>query len=486
MKSVRYCSKVAQSTLLSCSFGLIWSDKLTLIHLLLIWKNHVCCTYEESITEQANNFTAFIALMREYWRRFRRWLGCPALFYLLVTLPSGILMIAFDKRRSWPDYQDHWHRVLQIVNGHFLAQPNPDGSGGYGGLDSNGVFQVFNNTAINSPLVYFPGVLGCGHQRLAALFTLIICALTIAVGVRISGLYYPAFLGIGLLPIVFTSICWPTADAVTNAFSIVFVAYVVHLLQQTGPLKQRSLRVLCCMSILLGFIKITCAVLVLLVWLLPLSRKGKDKAKTMWSAAALSTACTIFALLTWMSLTSRIPPSAIIDQHGFNLAKKRIFQHPLLMIRSLVVSFIQPINTTGDSHDIERNVQLFTGIGPDALLPAGVMVPVLIICCLMIIKGCAGMHHGGRIGIAITVLIVLAFFALTGAGLESSWGSHSLGKYIGGLQSRYYIPIYAVLVLIMPNFGIRFDNPKLLKKVAAIFVVWSYIGMLLAHCLPFQ
>lgn len=442
-------------------------------------------TYEENITEQANNFTAFISQIKDYWTRFRRWLGNPALFYLLVTLPSGILMIAFDKRRSWPDYKDHWHRVLQIVSGHLLAQPNPDGSGGYGGLDSNGVFQVFNNTAINSPFVYFPGVLGCGHQRLAALFTLIICALTIAIGIRISGAYCPAFLGIGLLPIVFTSICWPTADAVTNAFSIVFVAYVVYLLQQAEPLKPRSLAVLSCMSILLGFIKITCAVLVLLVWLLPLSRKSKDEAKTLWWVALLSTVCAICSSLIWMSLTSQIPPSAVIDHPGFELAKKNILQHPFLMIQSLVVSFIQPINTTGDGHDIERNIQLFTGIGPDALLPAGVMVPVLIVCCLLIIKGCAGMHHGGRTGLAITMLIVLAFFALTGAGLESSWGSNSLGKYIGGLQSRYYIPIYAVLVLLMPKVGLRFDNPKVVKNVVVIFVTWSYVGMLLSHCLSF-
>ena len=443
-------------------------------------------TLEENITEQSNNFTAFSSRIKAYWSIFRRWAGCPALFYLLVTLPSGMLMIVFDKRRSWPDYQDHWHRVLQIVSGHLLAQPNPDGSGGYGGLDSNGVFHVFNNTAINSPFVYFPAVLGCGHQRLAALFTLIICALTIAVGIRISGLYYPAFLGIGLLPIVFTSICWPTADAVTNAFSIVFVAYVLYLLQQAGPLKPRSLAVLCCMSILLGFIKITCVILVLLVWLLPLSRKGRDKAKILWSVAVLSTACTISASMTWMFLTSQIPPSAVIDRHGFYLAKNRILQHPFLMIRSLVISFIQPINTTGDSHDIERNVQLFTGIGPDALLPAGVVVPVLIVCCLLIIKGCAGIHHGGRMGFMVEVFIVLAFFVLTGTGLESSWGSPSLGKYIGGLQSRYYIPLYSVLVLLMPNIGIHFNRPRVMKKVVVVFVVWSYVGMLLAHCLTFQ
>lgn len=43
------------------------------------------------------------------------------------------------------------------------------------------------------------GVYECGHQRLAALFALIICALIIAVGIRMSGIYYLAFSGIGLL-----------------------------------------------------------------------------------------------------------------------------------------------------------------------------------------------------------------------------------------------------------------------------------------------
>lgn len=417
--------------------------------------------------------------------RFIHLFGSPALFYLAVTIPSGLLLIFFDKYPSWPDSADHWNRVLQIGQGHLLAQANPDGSGSYGGFGTDGVFHVFNNTAINSPIAYFPGILGFGHKKLAAVFTLLICAFIIAIAIRLARIYELAFLGIGLLPIVFTSICWPTADAFTNAFSLLFVAYVVHLLQMEKQISRQSMFLLCFMSLILGFIKITCAILFLLVWILPISRRSTNQSKSLWLTSTCASLCTAFSFLLWSLLTVQVPPSAVVNLEDFSAAKHRILEHPLLMIRSLLISFIQPISTTGDAADIERNVQLFTGIGPDALMPAGIMVPVLIACCLLIIQGCKGIRQYGFGAIVISALVVLLFFALTGAGLESSWGAPSLGSYIGGLQSRYYIPIYAVLILLMPNLRLSFGNKKCASLVIRSFIICSYLGILLSHCLPF-
>ena len=53
----------------------------------------------------------------------------------------------------------------------------------------------------------------------------------------------------------------------------------------------------------------------------------------------------------------------------------------MLMIRSLLVSLIQPINTAGDLNNIECNIQLFTGIDPATLMPAIIMVLALSACC---------------------------------------------------------------------------------------------------------
>lgn len=417
--------------------------------------------------------------------QFLHWLGSEALFYLAITIPSGLLIIFFDKQPSWPDQADHWNRILQIGQGHLLAQANPDGSGSYGGFDPDGVFRVFNNTAINSPVVYFPGILGCGHKRLAAVFTLLICALLIATAIRLAGIYKFAFLGIGLLPIVFTSICWPTADAFTNAFSLLFVAYVVHLLQIENHISRRSMFLLCFMSVILGLIKITCAIFFLLVWMLPVSKRSTNQSKSLWLTSVCASLCTVLSFLLWSLLTAKIPPSAVVDLESFSVAKDRILEHPLLMIRSLLVSLIQPINTTGDPNDIERNIQLFTGIGPATLMPATIMVPALIACCLLIIKGCAGIRQYGAENIIISALVALLFFALTGAGLESSWGSSSLGSYIGGLQSRYYIPVYAVLMLLIPNLRLSFGNKKSANLVIRGFIIFSYLGILLSHCLTF-
>lgn len=73
------------------------------------------------------------------WDRLFNWFGSSALFYLMVTIPSGLILIFFDKHPSWPDHADHWNRILQISQGHLLAQANPDGSGSCGGFDADGV-----------------------------------------------------------------------------------------------------------------------------------------------------------------------------------------------------------------------------------------------------------------------------------------------------------------------------------------------------------
>ena len=81
----------------------------------------------------------------------------------------------------------------------------------------------------------------------------------------------------------------------------------------------------------------------------------------------------------------------------------------MLMIRSLLVSLIQPINTAGDLNNIECNIQLFTGIKPATLMPAIIMVLALSACCLLIIKGCAGIRQYGTEIIIISALVFLFF-----------------------------------------------------------------------------
>lgn len=426
---------------------------------------------------------------KNFWNFLREKIGDVALFYLGFTILFGTILILFDKRRSWPDQIPHWQRLYQIAHGHMLAQPSPNGDGTFGGYMGNGHYVPFSNTAVNTPFAYFPGLLGFGHVRLAAFSTLVICACLIAVAIRMSGIYELVFCGVSMLPIVFLSICWPGADAVTSAFSLLFVSCVLRMLQEKdAPFKFVPLLLL--LSLTLGLIKVTCVVLVLLAWLLPLYSRHKDK-KKMVVVALVATLCTAIVALIWVVLTSGISPStnSAIDLARYTQVKKDIIRHPLLMIRSFLLSFVQPINLTGDQYDIERNMQLFAGTGPQTMLPASIMLPSLVACAILILLGIRKqvMTAKGRL---LVLVVTVIFFALTAAGVLANQGFASpLGKGISGLQSRYYIPIYVPLILLAPSLGIAFDSKKALR-VTKLFVVGllvaGYSLLLLGHCLSFS
>ena len=405
-----------------------------------------------------------------------------ALAYLALTLPAGILLILFDKHESWLDREAHWGRLLQISQGTLLPVPNPDGKGSFGGFNHEGVFENFNNTAINSPFVYLPGILGHGHVRLASLSTLLVCACLIAFAISLSKGFAPAFLGISMLPMNFLSICYPTADAMTNAFSLLFIGFTLYVLQSTDPITNRQSLTLIVLSIFLGLIKITCAPLILLVWLLPHHAKNINAKKPIL-VCCLATFATLLSTATWMHITAHIPGSAAVTLDEYAEGKRLIFAHPLQMVKSLFITLVQPLDINWDGYNLGRNIQLFTGNGP--VLPASVTVPILFASTILILKGCATNLHIDWSGRLIAIAILILFFAATGAGIMASWGSRSLGRYIDGIQSRYYFPIYPILIMLIPRVKMEFSNRKYGAYFISGLLIWGYASLLLAHCLSF-
>jgi uncharacterized membrane protein len=413
---------------------------------------------------------------------FEKLIVSPAFLYFVFTMIMGLILILFDRNPAWPDGGQHWARALQISNGDLLAQPNPDGSGAYGGYAGDGKFINFNNTAINSPLVYLPSLFSFGNVHLAAVTTLLLSTFTTAVAIHISRKFQYLFLGIAILPIYFLSICYPTADAVTNSFSLLFVAYVTYLLQQDRMLGAGNTFLLLIASLMLGLIKITCSALILLVWLLPFKFKHQA-GKRVWLVCLCSTLSTVFSAGIWSKLTASIPASAIVDLAKFEDGRARILDHPFLMLRSLFATLFQSLDTTGDAHDVARNIELFTGFGP--ILPVAVVLPLLMASMIMILKGRHSELVSEPAGKYIIAGISILFFALTGAGIASSWGSPNLGGFINGMQTRYFIPITPLLALLIPSVRIRFQKTKSGTIFLCSLIAWGYAGLLLAHCFPF-
>ncbi|NEG95376.1 DUF2142 domain-containing protein [Bifidobacterium sp. SMB2] len=406
------------------------------------------------------------------WSRFVRTLYSQKIVvgYLLITWVTGILLVFFDINPSRPDEADHWNRVISILQGHWIAQSDPSGSGNYGLIKGDRSFVAFNNTAINSPYTYWPSLLSGGHYRLASVLTLLLCSLMIAVAIYLAGDWGNVIFAVAILPTTLISMTFPTSDAVSNATAFLYIGAVLYCWQKKVNTWGRIL-LLTLVGFCLGQAKVTSNVLILL--LIPLFFVGP---KFDWRVLIPFVASPL-SYLFWSKQISAIPPSAVITVKQYHVALAEIVSNPGKTIQSLLVTFVNPMDMVKDPLNTARNIQFATGSG-NTQLPWTVMLPVFIAVFLIFtveIPACGFLQKG------ITLGTVVAFYAVTVVGMIASWGNPVPGGYAGGLQNRYFIPMLPLLGLLLPAFGLKVDN----KKKAWLFIwcciIWTYVGLLIAH-----
>jgi uncharacterized membrane protein len=170
-----------------------------------------------------------------------------------------------------------------------------------------------------------------------------------------------------------------------------------------------------------------------------------------------------------------------VTLEGFSQAKENIFTHPLDLLKTFVLTLFFPLDATGDKYDTGRNIQFFTA-SEDSQLPASVMLPALFAIAILWIcknKKIAGQHFGStRIVISLTLIVI---YALSITGLITSWGNIALGKYAAGIQSRYFTTALTLLPLLLPQLDIDLEDNAITRKTVFALILWTYIGLLLAH-----
>lgn len=400
--------------------------------------------------------------------------------YFALSTIAGVILILFDRRPSRNDFDAHWSRAQQVASFQFLSTPDPSGSGDYGAISADGYFVPFNNTAINSPFAYLPSMLSGGHLRVACALTLIVAVGFTTLAIHIAGQYKTLILGIAVLPIVFFSYLYPTTDAMTNSFSLLFVAQILYLLQKES-IRWKDISLLALSALYLGQLKITLLCIAPLVFMLWRIQRNNTKAIDWRMLIPLCCAC--ISNRIWAALAASIPPSAVTTSSDYAEAQMEALTHPLKLLASIFSSIVYPLDLTGDPYDTGRNIQLFTG-AETTQLPIAIMAPILLTSVLLIVWHNAHLPRLTIIQRLILIAIVIIFYVLTCAGLIVSWGAPNLGGYAGGLQTRYFIPIFPIMALLMPNLGIEI-SPRAGRTLVTCLLAWSYAGILLAHLLPF-
>lgn len=397
-------------------------------------------------------------------------------WYMMISLVSGLILIYFDRRPSRYDSQDHWNRILQILSGHMTATPNPTGIG-YGAISSSGKFVEFNNTAINSPFAYLPSLFSGGDYRTASILTLIFSTLFTVLAMRAAGCYRTVVFAVAIQPIYCLQTIYPTADAMTNSLCLLFIASVIGMLQNKG-ITIKQIVGLSVLSICLGQLKLTSVIYMALLALPFLSF-----VKTDWKKSAVLGIPGILCIVSMMIWNREI--EGVSPAHGlsYSMYQERLsyaISHPFELIGSCLQTLIQPLDTTGEEWDLGRNAQFFLG-SETTQLPALTMTMFIAVFVLAVLQDNSGQLPLSFLHRFVVFGTICLLYVAVCLAMLASWG---LRGYAHGIQSRYFIMVMLLSALLIPNVTcvIRANKIRICLIVCSVL---GYSGLLLAHLLPF-
>lgn len=398
-----------------------------------------------------------------------------SLAYGLFNVIYGVLFIVCDQHPSRNDEKAHWLRAMQIMSGHPRSVADPGSASRFGGIGQDGVFTDFSNTAVYSPLVYFPSLFSGGDYRTACIFTLLFCTVITSVAILLCGGMGPLMAVSAMLPTVFLSYSFPSADSITTAIAFLFIGAVFYCRDNPSP---GALAMLTFISVALGCTKSTNTALLLL---LPLVIKRNSPFKSWnWMSVFIPLLAAVVPALLWQHAIRAIAPGTktISEMRDTEF---RIVSEPWRFLQSIGRTLINPLDKSQEGvENVTRNIELLTG-SQYTILPLTVMAPILLAYVLVAIYAINRIRLSYA-GNAIVLCSLAAFYVLTCAAMLVTWKG-DVGGYAEGMQSRYFVPCLPILPLIFHNSFTLEYTKKYFQIVCASLILITYIGMFFAHAL---
>ena len=411
--------------------------------------------------------------------------GYISLLYWIGTITTGCILIFCGKQHCFNDAMAHWARILQIRAGNIIPVFS-DEYHDWVVYRDHGKIITFNNTAVNAPFVYFPSLIVRGNFRVSSVATLICSATIIAVAIWVAKSYVNIILAIAILPTTFFSMIFPTADAVTNSYCLLFIAVVLCLYQRDDMLQYWHIALLCMMGALLGQVKITCFIIALFVLFLIPKAHGCVKKITL----ALPALTAFVSMWLWRAKTSQIAvaPNRVPLEKTHEL-EGQLLQSPWKIFLLIGRSLFKPMDfdtekINGQLVNSRRNLQFFTGT-EEIQLPLIVMAPVLIAIMMLLIVHMS-YKNINKLQVGLIVLIIVLYYVLSCVAMSITWVGN-VDVYASGLQNRYFIPVLPLAALLFPNF-IRDENinRRVLAISVAALTAFSYIAIAITYVIQWN
>lgn len=337
--------------------------------------------------------------------------------------------------------------------------------------------------AVYSPIPYIPQALTI---KIVSLFTknlLVIFYMTRIVNLLVSILLL--YLAIKIIPfgkkIIFFILIIPTTmsqissvspDALTITSSILFIAYLLKLLNSKDKVKTKDIIVLSGISVILGLCKIVYIPLVLLTLLIPKDKYEKKRDRILMYVFTIG--LPIIINLLWLSVASK--HLALIDNNKSDVQKMNILLHPLEYLRICIFTLYRDFDL--------YIMQLFGGYMEhvEAVNVGWVNVIALIILFTLIVLFDNDVKEKLNKASKITISIIL--FIICGLIFTSIYMQWSSLKYyyINGIQGRYFIELLLPFMIVLAQNKLVRESRKinLVKLIAYSGIILNTVATLTA------
>ena len=313
--------------------------------------------------------------------------------------------------------------------------------------------EAFSNSAVNSPFVYMPFIVGYWFSRI---FTS--NAYAIIVAMRLFGLlaastilffcirYIPVgkwiIASVSLMPTMVIFNATVTADTMTYAMCMAFITVVFKSMCENSMLSRMRWFLLLLVSVSLALIKLSYVPLIILLVLIPIANQYARSKQALLSLFGI-VACTVALFIAWYLVVSDINTGAMFDVGASpTLQKQYVFGHLATYMGLLIKQFVgQNFFSLGVGGTLDLHGHYdFTG---------WITVCVLI-CAVLLVdsrEGNAILFRKNAIWCCFCFLFASAcVFGLIETALYLQFSPVGADK-IAGVQSRYFLPILPLLIL---------------------------------------
>ena len=333
-------------------------------------------------------------------------------------------------------------------------------------------FMTFPNVAVYTFISYVPQALG---MRLTRIFTdnilvqlyagRVVNFVSFVMIVYFAMKKIPfkklAVLLIAALPIGIQQAASLSPDALTNALSIYFVAYMLHLIYRDEKLTKKDYIMLAITSVLVALIKIIYLPLCALMFLIP--NKKFDSKKKKWIILISIFIVSVILNLAWLKFANSRYPMAY---HGANQKEQISFilQDPYRYIQTCF----------RDLH-MRIDFYIFGLVGKDLSYIDIDMSNIMLFALLFILVYSFIIDDNEKIKPNFVVkgfffCIFLAIVALLYTSEYLTW--NPVGNYwVNGIQPRYFIPMLLLLAVVC-----NINNIKVEKKVDYRYIYITVIA----------